>query len=254
MYIARLKYSNHEINPYHSQLVAKFIDPNCNPSAISVIGAMAFNGGVTHAFSSAVVLCELAGNLDHLMKGVAATFISIMISKLFTVSLYEAMQINKNLPRVPDVEYPITEMAAETVMDDLVDERCCPMRVTMAELLLLLRECSPEVSVVPVVRTRDEMLYMGAVRRATLENVYKAYLKQRGDLRYRYLKGDERVGFDVPFESYPCVTAKTALYYVHAELVVGRVDAVFVTERGRLIGRITKKEIASAAAKGKTYL
>lgn len=68
------------------------------PGGYAVVGAAAFTAGVTRAFSVAVVIFEVTGQLKHMLPTLAAVVIAVVVGNGINRSLYDTLIIMKDLP------------------------------------------------------------------------------------------------------------------------------------------------------------
>lgn len=66
-------------------------------------GAAAFSGSVTHAVSTALLVCEATGHLGHVLPTVLAVLVANAISQKNQPSFYDAGIIVKKLPYLPPI-------------------------------------------------------------------------------------------------------------------------------------------------------
>lgn len=65
--------------------------------------AAAFSGSVTHAVSTALLVCEATGHLGHVLPTVLAVLVANAISQKNQPSFYDAGIIVKKLPYLPPI-------------------------------------------------------------------------------------------------------------------------------------------------------
>ncbi|XP_071432118.1 chloride channel protein ClC-Ka [Pithys albifrons albifrons] len=73
------------------------------PAGYALAGAAAFSGSVTHAVSTALLVCEATGHLGHLLPTVLAVLVANAITQKHQPSFYDAGIIVKNLPYLPPI-------------------------------------------------------------------------------------------------------------------------------------------------------
>uniref|UniRef100_A0A8C3QDX7 Uncharacterized protein n=1 Tax=Geospiza parvula TaxID=87175 RepID=A0A8C3QDX7_GEOPR len=73
------------------------------PAGYALAGAAAFAGSVTHAVSTALLVCEATGHLGHLLPTVLAVLVANAISQKNQPSFYDAGIIVKKLPYLPPI-------------------------------------------------------------------------------------------------------------------------------------------------------
>ncbi|XP_027567161.2 chloride channel protein ClC-Ka [Pipra filicauda] len=73
------------------------------PAGYALAGAAAFSGSVTHAVSTALLVCEATGHLGHLLPTVLAVLVANAIVQKHQPSFYDGGIIVKNLPYLPPI-------------------------------------------------------------------------------------------------------------------------------------------------------
>ncbi|KAM4758400.1 chloride channel protein ClC-Ka isoform 1-T1 [Cyanocitta cristata] len=73
------------------------------PAGYALAGAAAFAGSVTHAVSTALLVCEATGHLGHVLPTVLAVLVANAISQKNQPSFYDAGIIVKKLPYLPPI-------------------------------------------------------------------------------------------------------------------------------------------------------
>lgn len=68
------------------------------PGGYAVVGAAAFTAGVTRAFSVAVVIFEVTGQLKHMLPTLSAVVIAVVVGNGINRSLYDTLIIMKEMP------------------------------------------------------------------------------------------------------------------------------------------------------------
>ena len=87
------------------------------PGAYAVVGAAAITSGATHTLSTAVIVFELTGQIQHLVPVLLATLIAYSVAGLFTVSIYDMLLALTGLPYLPRVHSSrVYSLAAGDIM------------------------------------------------------------------------------------------------------------------------------------------
>lgn len=73
------------------------------PPWVSTTGAAAFSGSVTHAISTALLVCETTGHLGHVLPVVLAVLVANAITQKHQPSFYDGTIIVKKLPYLPRI-------------------------------------------------------------------------------------------------------------------------------------------------------
>ncbi|NXY91314.1 CLCKB protein, partial [Alcedo cyanopectus] len=73
------------------------------PCGYALAGAAAFSGSVTHSLSTALLVCEATGHLDHVLPVVLAVLVANSITQKHQPSFYDGTIIVKKLPYLPRI-------------------------------------------------------------------------------------------------------------------------------------------------------
>ena len=79
----------------------RHIDPmfmeqgNVDAGGYAVLGAASMAAGVTRTISSAILVFELTGGLEHVLPILVAVVVSYVIGQWFTVSIFDSMVLSK---------------------------------------------------------------------------------------------------------------------------------------------------------------
>lgn len=69
----------------------------------AIVGAASFISGLTHAISICVAVCEITGQIYHIIPVLVAVLVSRTVSTLLQPSLYDSIIMIKKLPYLPDI-------------------------------------------------------------------------------------------------------------------------------------------------------
>lgn len=153
--------------------------------AYAVVAAAAITAGATQTLSTAVIVFELTGQLDHMLPVLVATLIAYSVSGMFTLSIYDVLLSLKGLPYLPRVHSAqLYALQAKDVMH--TEPRYLTLFSTYRDALRLLK-LPPHSSTAghvqpmfefPVVNSTSGMVLVGSVQRVHLE----AEFAKRADL------------------------------------------------------------------------
>lgn len=134
------------------------------PGGYAVVGAAAFTAGVTRAFSVAVVIFEVTGQLKHMLPTLAAVVIAVVVGNGINRSLYDTLIIMKELPYMPHMrrDRAPAQKVREVMRTDVIALREVS---TLGEIRAIL-DMYTSFDSFPVVAS--ERLFLGSVRRKTL--------------------------------------------------------------------------------------
>ena len=83
----------------------------------SVVGAASMAAGVTHTYSTAIVMVEITGQLTVLLPILVGLSTAMLVSKKFSVSVYDGIAEKRGLPFLPNVPKTQYNLRARDVMD-----------------------------------------------------------------------------------------------------------------------------------------
>ncbi|KAJ8371014.1 hypothetical protein SKAU_G00110420 [Synaphobranchus kaupii] len=215
-----------------------------NPGGYALAGAAAFSGAVTHTLSPALLALELTGQSTHAAPVLLATLIANALARSrHCPSFYDAVAVAKRLPHLSSLLRARPGLRAVRLGQVLsgggeVLER----RGGVAEARLALRASSQ--SAFPVVDTRESQLLLGSVDRRELQRfLHSATDGQTGPVLSTQVS-DKQLG-DVCLIQPMTVqaSAHTTVQQAHQIMSVLSAQYLFVTEKGRLSGFMTWKEM-----------
>uniref|UniRef100_A0A8C8B2G5 Chloride channel protein n=1 Tax=Otus sunia TaxID=257818 RepID=A0A8C8B2G5_9STRI len=92
------------------------------PGGYALAGAAAFSGSVTHAISTALLVCEATGHLGHVLPVVLAVLVANAITQKHQPSFYDGTIIVKKLPYLPPIRS--RHMASyQVVVEEFMEHR-----------------------------------------------------------------------------------------------------------------------------------
>jgi len=137
----------------------------------AVVGAAAMAAGVTRTISTAVIVFELTGQLNHMLPVLVAVLIATAVGNSLNASVYDTMMQLNNLPYLRPLPYhTASRHCAQDVMDTSVLALACPC--TYMDARTLLRQ--NRFNEFPVVDASGHLI--GSVRRSTLDRLIEQIL------------------------------------------------------------------------------
>ena len=73
------------------------------PGTYAIVGAAALISGATQTISTALMVCEMTGQISHLLPVLLGTLSAVSVSSLFTVGVYDVLAQHAGLPYLPRV-------------------------------------------------------------------------------------------------------------------------------------------------------
>ncbi|KAI5095683.1 chloride channel protein ClC-Ka, partial [Silurus meridionalis] len=206
-----------------------------NPGGYALVGAAAFAGAVTHTLSPALCALELTGQSTHVVPILAATLISNALARSrHQPSFYDGISLIKRLPHLPSLIRACPKLSSVQIRQFVVPVGAMLQRAEGVTGVQHVINSSKE-NEFPVVDTHDSLKLLGTITRAQLQNFLLS--NQNEDL-CKSLE-DECYIQPAKLQLSPDATVKQA----HCIMSVLREQCVFVTEKGKLCGVITWKEV-----------
>ncbi|GAB0198698.1 chloride channel protein ClC-Kb-like [Grus japonensis] len=137
------------------------------PGGYALAGAAAFSGSVTHAISTALLVCETTGHLGHVLPVVLAVLVANAITQKHQPSFYDGTIIVKKLPYLPPIRS--RHMASyQVVVEEFMERRvvALPKGGGFEEVLVAL-DASADTEY-PVVESAGSPTLVGTISRAQL--------------------------------------------------------------------------------------
>eukprot|EP00698_Gefionella_okellyi_P024942 TRINITY_DN896_c0_g2_i1.p1 TRINITY_DN896_c0_g2~~TRINITY_DN896_c0_g2_i1.p1 ORF type:complete len:560 (-),score=73.54 TRINITY_DN896_c0_g2_i1:297-1976(-) len=229
------------------------------PGGYAVVGAAAFASGVTRTFSTAVIVFELTGQLNHMLPVLIAVLLATYVGNRFNSSVYDVLLSMRQLPYLAALRHDALSQLAADVM--CLPEVFLPANCTPAEISALLSRSSDADCSIPIVSNMEQMILMGTVQRKTLVGLLGYLADPRIPLQTSstVTSGvanspifEQTASLDAPIALLTsCVVERapmqlpsfTPLPRVHLMFVLLALKQVFVVEAGRLVGVITRQEL-----------
>uniref|UniRef100_A0A663DZ50 Chloride channel protein n=1 Tax=Aquila chrysaetos chrysaetos TaxID=223781 RepID=A0A663DZ50_AQUCH len=191
------------------------------PGGYALAGAAAFSGSVTHAISTALLVCEATGHLGHVLPVVLAVLVANAITQKHQPSFYDGTIIVKKLPYLPRIRS--RHMASyQVVVEEFMERQVVALAKGGGfEEVLVALDASVNAEY-PVVERSPTLV--GTVSRAQLV----AFLQSH--------KGRGRGGF-VPTHPH-CHLPKA-----HHLFELLKLQRIFVTRFGELVGAVSRVEV-----------
>eukprot|EP01052_Picozoa_sp_SAG31_P009613 SAG31_NODE_509_length_14732_cov_13.043600_1_plen_725_part_00 len=144
----------------------------------AVVGAAALAGAVTRTVSTAVIVFELTTQLSHMLPVLVAVLLANAVAALLSPSIYEVMMDLNKLPYMPHLTKGRDELGTQAI--DIAQD-CgafiLHQRSTYRDAARLLQNSDlPHYVQVPVVKSPDDLVLIGAVQRASLQKALEEVL------------------------------------------------------------------------------
>ncbi|XP_068615832.1 chloride channel protein ClC-Kb-like [Brachionichthys hirsutus] len=206
-----------------------------NPGGYALAGAAAFSGAMTHSVSPALLAVELTGQFSHVVPILLATLLANAVARSgHRPSFYDALSISKRLPHLPSLMKACPSLGSISVGPLLgvkpvqLQKAAGPVEVQHAVNTCIRTQ-------IPVVDSHDSQILLGAVLRSDL----LMYL-----CRSKTEALDKRMGEVCPiYPSSVLLSPHSTILEVHSVLSVAGTQALFVADKGKLVGLITWPEM-----------
>lgn len=223
-----------------------------DPGSIAMIGASAYVGAVTHTFSSAVVILEMTGDLKYCFHSLLATAISLTISRKLTMNIFEKIISVRGLPFLFDIRTLDDPLYAHDVMSS--EFTTINKSLSYKELRAVVKEFRKDKSKVPFFPVVDRNYgdhFVGTVSTdevvrlyEKLNSIYKAIetKEEREDLKAKV--------FDLRYDQAPftCLDT-TSLQDIHRAFITMSLRYIAVTRDSKVVGTITRSNLAAVLKK-----
>ncbi|NXA56179.1 CLCKB protein, partial [Nothocercus julius] len=207
------------------------------PGGYALAGAAAFSGAVTHSVSTALLACEASGQLAWALPITAAVLAANGVAQKWQPSFYAGTIIVKRLPYLPPIRS--RHMASYRVLvEQFMSRRVLSLAKTAAfgEVLAALT-ADADAADFPVVESAELPTLVGTVSRTELV----AFLQSHGDAGE---KPAGTVGDDCTIEPIMLqLSPWTSLHQTHHLFELLKLQRLFVTRGGELVGAVTRAEV-----------
>ncbi|NXB82839.1 CLCKB protein, partial [Donacobius atricapilla] len=212
------------------------------PAGYALAGAAAFSGSVTHAVSTALLVCEATGHLAHILPTVLAVLVANAISQKNQPSFYDATIIVKKLPYLPPIRS--RHIASyRVVVEEFMERRVVVLAKGdgFQEVLAAL-DASADAEY-PVVESTGSPTLVGTVSRSQLVTFLQSYehpqAPQGEKLATVGTLGDDCTIEPIMLQFSPW----TSLHQAYHLFQLLKLQRVFVTCSGELVGAVSRAEV-----------
>ncbi|KAM6108866.1 chloride channel protein ClC-Kb-like [Pterocles gutturalis] len=215
------------------------------PAGYALAGAAAFSGSVTHAISTALLVCEVTGHLAHVLPVVLAVLVANAITQKHQPSFYDGTIIVKKLPYLPPIRS--RHMASYRVVVEEFMERqvvALPKDGGFEEVLTAL-DASTDGEY-PVVESAGSPTLVGTVTRAQLVTFLQSHKHPQAPPGEK-LATMGTVGDNCTIEPIMLqLSPWTSLHQAHHLFEMLKLQRIFVTRFGELVGAVSRVELRRA--------
>ncbi|XP_074781039.1 chloride channel protein ClC-Kb-like isoform X3 [Athene noctua] len=215
------------------------------PGGYALAGAAAFSGSVTHAISTALLVCEATGHLGHVLPVVLAVLVANAITQKHQPSFYDGTIIVKKLPYLPPIRS--RHMASyQVVVEEFMERRVVALAMGDGfEEVLVALDASADGEY-PVVESTGSPTLVGTVSRTQLVTFLQTHehpqAPQGEKLATAGTLGDSCTIEPIILQLSPW----TSLHQAHHLFELLKLQRVFVTRCGELVGAVSRVELRRA--------
>ncbi|XP_056189746.1 chloride channel protein ClC-Kb-like isoform X3 [Falco biarmicus] len=215
------------------------------PGGYALAGAAAFSGSVTHAISTALLVCEATGHLSHVLPIILAVLVANAITQKHQPSFYDGTIIVKKLPYLPRIRS--RHMASyKVVVEEFMERRVVTLVKSGGfEEVLVALDASVDAEY-PVVESTGSPMLVGTVSRAQLVTFLQSHKHPQAPpgekLATAGTLGDNCTIEPIMLQLSPW----TSLHQAHHLFELLKLQRIFVTRFGELVGAVSRVELRRA--------
>ncbi|KAM6191559.1 chloride channel protein ClC-Kb-like [Sarcoramphus papa] len=212
------------------------------PAGYALAGAAAFSGSVTHAISTALLVCEATGHLGHVLPVVLAVLVANAITQKHQPSFYDCTIIVKKLPYLPPIRS--RHMASyQVVVEEFMERRVVALaKGDGFEEVLVALDASADAEY-PVVESAGSPTLVGTVSRAQLVTFLQSHKHPQAHpedkLATAGTLGDNCAIKPIMLQLSPWIS----LHQAHHLFELLKLQRIFVTRFGELVGAVSRVEL-----------
>ncbi|XP_056409239.1 chloride channel protein ClC-Kb [Hyla sarda] len=217
------------------------------PGGYALAGAAAYSGAVTHTLSTALLAFEATGQIAHILPVILSVLIANAIAQKFQPSFYDGTIIVKKLPYLPRIRSrQINSFKVKTKEYMKTDIEVLPRDASFDQVLQIVTSSDDtEFAVVDNVEAR---VLVGTVKRSHLIRFLESHESNqtpRGPEDKSPCGGSLGDGFTIDPVAFQ-LSSWTSLHEAHHLFVLLNLQFAFVTEYGKIVGCVTRKEMREA--------
>ncbi|XP_061322611.1 chloride channel protein ClC-Ka [Pezoporus flaviventris] len=215
------------------------------PGGYALAGAAAFSGSVTHSISTALLVCEATGHLSHVLPVTVAVLVANAIAQKHQPSFYDGTIIVKRLPYLPRIRS--RHMASyQVVVEEFMERRVLALaKGSGFEEVLAALDTSADAEY-PVLESAGSPTLVGTVSRAQLITFLQSHRHPQAPkgekLPAAGTLGESCAIEPIMFQLLPW----TSLHQAHHLFELLKLQRIFVTRFGELVGAVSRTELRRA--------
>ncbi|XP_049657804.1 chloride channel protein ClC-Ka [Accipiter gentilis] len=215
------------------------------PGGYALAGAAAFSGSVTHAISTALLVCESTGHLGHVLPVVLAVLVANAITQKHQPSFYDGTIIVKKLPYLPRIRSRHM-VSYQVVVEEFMERQVVALAKGGGfEEVLVALDASVNAEY-PVVESAGSPMLVGTVSRAQLVAFLQSHKHPQAPSGEK-LTTMGTLGDDCAIEPIMLqLSPWTSLHQAHHLFELLKLQRIFVTRFGELVGAVSRVELRRA--------
>ncbi|CAN2387978.1 voltage-gated chloride channel activity [Pristimantis euphronides] len=217
------------------------------PGGYALAGAAAYSGAVTHTLSTALLAFEATGQIAHILPVILSVLVANAIAQKFQPSFYDGTIIVKKLPYLPRIRSrQIDSYKVKTKEFMKTEIQVLPRDASFDHVLQVIT--SSDDAEIPVVDNTETCVLVGTMKRSHLIRfleTHESNQEPRSPEQKTLCAGslsDECSIDPVTFQ----LSSWTSLHEAHHLFVLLNLQHAFVTELGKIVGCVTRKEMRKA--------
>ncbi|NWY21048.1 CLCKB protein, partial [Aphelocoma coerulescens] len=215
------------------------------PAGYALAGAAAFAGSVTHAVSTALLVCEATGHLGHVLPTVLAVLVANAISQKNQPSFYDAGIIVKKLPYLPPIRSRHIASYRVAVEEFMERQVVALAKGDGFQEVLVALDASADTEY-PVVESTGSPTLVGTVSRSQLVTFLQSHEHPQAPQgeKVNELATVGTLGDDCAIEPIMLQFSPwTSLHQAYHLFQLLKLQRVFVTRSGELVGAVSRAEV-----------
>ncbi|XP_073457597.1 chloride channel protein ClC-Kb-like [Aquarana catesbeiana] len=217
------------------------------PGGYALAGAAAYSGAVTHSLSTALLAFEATGQIAHILPVILSVLVANAIAQKFQPSFYDGTIIVKKLPYLPRIRSrQINSYKVNTQEFMKTDLEVLAKDANFEDVLRVVT--SSEYLEYPVVDNAESRILAGTVKRSQLIRFLETQESQQEPntpdhkVSCGSTLGEGCTIDPVTFQ----LSSWTSLHEAHHLFELLSLQHAFVTEYGKVVGCVTRKEMGKA--------
>ncbi|NWY95136.1 CLCKB protein, partial [Loxia curvirostra] len=212
------------------------------PAGYALAGAAAFSGSVTYSLSTALLVCEATGYLGHILPTVLAVLVANAISQKNQPSFYDGSIIINKLPYLPPIRSRHIASYQVVVEEFMECQVVALAKGDGFQEVLAALDASADAEY-PVVESTGSPTLVGTVSRSQLVTFLQSHkhpqAPQGEKLATVGTLGDDCTIEPIMLQFSPW----TSLHQAHHLFQLLKLQRVFVTRSGELVGAVSRAEV-----------